>query len=148
MNAYSIFKYLHSGLRFIVVILLILAILQSLAGWFGRRRYTEGNRKVNLFAMISAHTQLLIGLVLYFLSPFVQFGATTMKDSTTRYWTVEHITMMIVALVIITIGHAKSKRANAPEAKHKAIAIFYILAVIIIVVAIAQSHRPFFGISA
>jgi len=148
MNAYTIFKYAHSGLRFIVVILLLLAIIQSLTGWFGKKAYTEGNRKVNLFAMISAHTQLLFGLVLYFLSPFVQFSANTMKDATTRYWTVEHITMMIVALVFITIGHAKSKRANTPEAKHKTIAIFYILAVLIIVVALSAGHVPLLGMSA
>jgi uncharacterized membrane protein SirB2 len=148
MNAYTIFKYAHSGLRYIVVILLLLAIIQSLAGWFGKKAYTEGNRKVNLFAMISAHTQLLFGLVLYFLSPFVQFSANTMKDATTRYWTVEHITMMIAALVFITIGHAKSKRANTPEAKHKTIAIFYILAVLIIVVALSAGHVPLFGMSA
>ncbi|WCT12036.1 cytochrome B [Mucilaginibacter jinjuensis] len=148
MNAYTIFKYIHSGLRFIVVILLLWAIIQSLAGWFGKKSYTEGNRKVNLFAMISAHTQLLFGIVLYFLSPFVQFGANTMKDATTRYWTVEHISMMIIALVVITIGHAKSKRANTPEAKHKTIAIFYIIAVIIVVVALSAGHVPLLGMSA
>lgn len=147
MTPYSIVKYLHSGLRFVVIILLLLAILQSLAGWLGRRRYTEGNRKINLFAMISAHTQLLVGLILYFLSPFVKFGGDTMKDSTLRYWTVEHIVMMILAVVLITIGHSRSKKLNAPEAKHRAIAIFYILAVVVVVVAIIQSHRPFFGIS-
>jgi hypothetical protein len=148
MNAYTIFKYIHSGLRFIVVILLLWAIIQSLAGWFGKKTYTEGNRKVNLFAMISAHTQLLFGIVLYFLSPFVQFGANTMKDATTRYWTVEHISMMIIALVIITIGHARSKRANTAEAKHKAIAIFYIIAVIIVVVALSAGHVPLLGMTA
>jgi len=148
MNAYTIFKYIHSGLRFVVVILLLWAIIQSLAGWFGKKSYTEGNRKVNLFAMISAHTQLLFGLVLYFLSPFVQFGANTMKDATTRYWTVEHISMMIIALVLITIGHAKSKRANTPEAKHKAIAVFYIIAVIIVVVALSAGHVSLLGMTA
>jgi cytochrome bd-type quinol oxidase subunit 2 len=148
MNAYTIFKYIHSGLRFVVVILLLWAIIQSLAGWFGKKTYTEGNRKVNLFAMISAHTQLVFGIVLYFLSPFVQFGANTMKDATTRYWTVEHISMMIIALVLITIGHAKSKRANTPEAKHKTIAIFYIIAVIIVVVALSAGHVPLLRMTA
>ncbi|MCJ8210611.1 cytochrome B [Mucilaginibacter sp. RS28] len=150
MNAYNIVKYLHSGFRFVVIILLVLAILQSLSGWLGRRRYTEGNRKLNLFAMISAHTQLLIGLILYFLSPFVQFNSSTMKTPLTRFWTMEHITMMIIALVLITIGHSRSKKLNAPEAKHKSIAIFYIIAMILIILAIVLSpdHRPFFGITA
>jgi len=147
MSAYEIFKYLHSGFRFIVLVLIVLAILQSLIGWLGRKTYNKGNRKLYMFAMISAHTQFLIGLILYFISPFVQFGSNTMKEATTRYWTVEHIAMMLFAIVLITIGHSKSKKATLPEAKHRAIAIFYILAVLIIVVAIIQSKRPFFAIT-
>ncbi|EHQ26353.1 hypothetical protein [Mucilaginibacter paludis] len=148
MTLYSFFKYLHSGFRYVVLILILLAIIQALAGLFGKKAYTDGNRKLNLFAMISAHTQLLIGLVLYFLSPFVQFNAQTMKQADTRYWTVEHLTMMIFALVLITIGHSRSKKAVLPEAKHRAIVVFYLLAVVVILAAIIQSHRPLFGISA
>lgn len=147
MNAYSIFKYIHSGFRFIVLILVLLAIINALTGWFGKKSYTEGNRKLNLFAMISAHTQLLLGIILYFLSPNVQFNSETMKDAITRYWTVEHLVMMIFAIILITIGHSRSKKAALPEAKHRAIAIFYILAVVVIVAAIAQGHRPLFGIT-
>jgi uncharacterized membrane protein len=99
MNAYSFFKYFHSGFRYIVIILVLAAIIGALAGWFGKKTYTEGNRKLNLFAMISVHTQFLLGLILYFLSPFVQFNSTTMKTPDTRYWTVEHITMMLFAIV-------------------------------------------------
>ena len=148
MNAYGIFRYLHSGFRYIVIILILLAIIQSLAGWFGKKPYTEGNRKLNLFAMISAHTQLLIGIVLYFLSPFVKFDSTTMKQPDTRYWTVEHLSMMLFAIILITIGHSQSKKIALPEGKHKAIAIFYILALVIVAVAIIQSKRAFFGITA
>ena len=102
---------------------------------------------MNLFTLISAHIQLLLGLVLYFVSPFVQFNSSTMKTGDLRYWTVEHITMMIIAIVLITIGHSKSKKAMLPAAKHKTIAIFYTIALAIIVLAILASKRSFFGIS-
>jgi len=148
MTAYSFFKYFHSGFRYVVVVMVLLAILQSVAGMLGKKPYTNGNRLINLFAMISAHTQLLLGIVLYFLSPFVQFGASTMKVAETRYWTVEHLAMMLFAIALITIGHSKSKKAVLPEAKHRAVFIFYGLALLIVVVAIVQSHRPFFGVSA
>jgi hypothetical protein len=59
------------------MLLLVVAALNALIGWLGNRTYSQGNRKLNLFALISAHTQLLIGLVLYFVSPFVQFGNIT-----------------------------------------------------------------------
>jgi len=127
------------------MVLVLLAILLSLAGWLGGRPYLKSNRLINLFAMISAHTQLLIGIILYFLSPLVQFNSQTMKDPTTRYWTVEHLTMMLFAIVLITIGHSRSKKLVQPQAKHRAIAIYYILALLVIVLAIIQSQRPLLG---
>ena len=142
---YNFFLHLHSGFRYVVMILLVVAILVALVGWFGKREYTSGNRKLNLFAMISAHTQFLFGLILYFVSPFVQFNSTTMKDNTTRYWTMEHAVMMLFAIALITIGHSRSKKAVLHEAKFRAIAISYSLAVLVIVVAILQSGRGFFG---
>lgn len=147
MSLYEILRYLHSGFRFIVMLLLIVAALRALIGWLGNQTYSQGTRKLNLFAMISAHTQLLIGLVLYFVSPFVQFGSNTMKEASTRYWTVEHLVMMLFAIVLITIGHSRSKKATIPAAKHRAIAIFYLLAVIVIIGAIVASKRAFFGIT-
>ena len=147
MTLYSFLLQAHSGWRYVVTILLLLAIVLSFSGWLGRKPYTPGNRKLNMFAMISAHTQLLIGIVLYFISPYVQFNSSTMKDATTRYWTVEHITMMIFAIVLITIGHSRSKKLVLPEAKHRAVAIFYILALLVIALAIVQSQRGLFGMS-
>ncbi|HEY4327429.1 MAG TPA: cytochrome B [Mucilaginibacter sp.] len=145
MDLYSIFKNLHSGFRYIVFILVLIAIVQSLLGWLGKKPYTEVNRKVNLFALISAHTQLLIGIILYFLSPYVQFNGNTMKDATTRYFTVEHWVMMIIAIVLITIGYSKSKKILLPEGKHKTIAIFYTIALLVIVGAIMAGKLPVFG---
>lgn len=147
MNAYKFFLEFHSGFRYIVMVLVLLAILVAFAGLLGKRPYTNGNRKLNLFAMISAHVQLLIGLVLYFLSPFVRFGNGVMKDADARYWTVEHLAMMIFAIVLITVGHSKSKKATLPGEKHRVIALFYLLAFVTVVVAIIQSHRPLLGMS-
>jgi hypothetical protein len=145
MSIYEIFKDIHSWFRYVVFVLVLLAIIQSLIGWLGKKAYTEGNRKINLFALISAHTQLLIGIVLYFLSPNVQFNSGTMKNDTTRYFTVEHWVMMLIAIVLITIGHSKSKRATLPENKHKTIAIFYIIAFLVIIGAIMAGKLPIIG---
>jgi hypothetical protein len=123
------------------------AIIRAWADWLGHKAYSEGNRKLNLFAMISVHTQLLVGFVLYFVSPFVRFGSDTMKNATTRYWTVEHLTGMLIAIVLITIGHARSKRGATPDAKHKSIAIFYTSALLIIAAVIILSKRGLIGMS-
>ena len=138
---------LHSGIRYIVILLFALALIMALVGLFGRRSYTEANRKVNLFSMISAHIQLLTGLILYFVSPKVMYSnmAAAMKDPIIRYWTVEHLVMMLFAVILITIGHSRSKKAIDAVNKHRAIALFYGLALLVILLAIYQSGRPIFG---
>jgi hypothetical protein len=145
MSMYEIFKDLHSGFRYIVFVLVLVAIIQSLMGWLGKKPYTEINRKINLFALISAHTQLLIGIVLYFVSPLVKFNSYTMKNDVTRYFTVEHWVGMIIAIVLITIGHSKAKRIETSEGKHKTIAIFYIIAFLVIIGTIMSGHLPVLG---
>lgn len=137
----------HSGLRYVVMLLLIIAIILSLAGWFGNKAFTAGNKRVNLFTLISTHIQLVLGLILYFVSPYVKAGemGTAMKDATLRYWTVEHIVMMLIAVTLITVGYSKSKKLLNDVAKHKTVAIFYGLAFIIIIVAIVLSGRPVIG---
>ena len=138
---------LHSGIRYIVILLFAVALIMALFGLFGRRSYTEANRKVNLFSMISAHIQLLTGLILYFVSPKVMYSnmAVAMKDPIIRYWTVEHLVMMLFAVILITIGHSRSKKAIDAVNKHRAIALFYGLALLVILLAIYQSGRPIFG---
>ena len=140
---------LHSGFRYIVLLLLVLALLLAIIGLFGKKNYTETNRKINLFAMIATHTQLLIGLILYFFSPLVNYGnmGEAMKDTMSRYWTVEHTVMMLFAIILITIGHSRSKKAAQAVNKHRAIALYYGLAILVIVVAIYQSGRPLLGMS-
>ncbi|HEY8928289.1 MAG TPA: cytochrome B [Mucilaginibacter sp.] len=142
---YSFFLQMHSGLRYIVLILVLSAIIQSLLGWLGQKPYTEANRKINLFALISVHTQLLAGIVLFFLSPNVQFNSGTMKNDVTRYFTVEHWVGMVIAIALITIGHSKSKKIVLPESKHRTIAIFYIVAMVVIVATLAVGHLSLLG---
>jgi len=146
---YKILLGLHSGIRYIVIVLFVVALVMALVGLFGRKPYTQTNRKVNLFAMITAHIQLLTGLILYFFSPNVMFSnmGAAMKDTMLRYWTVEHLVMMIFAVILITIGHSRSKKAVDALNKHRAIALFYGLALLVILLAIYQSGRPIFGSS-
>lgn len=138
---YTGLKHLHSGLRYVVLILLILAIINAISGLVGKKAYTEGSRKLNLFTLISAHIQLLVGLGLYALSTMVSFSdmATVMKTANLRYWTVEHISMMVIAIVLITVGHAKSKRGETASAKHQSIAVFYTIALVVILAAIMMA---------
>jgi uncharacterized BrkB/YihY/UPF0761 family membrane protein len=144
---YSTLLGLHSGLRYLVLLLLAVSLLLAIVGLFGKKPYTQTNRKLNLFAMISTHIQFLVGLILYFFSPLVNYSnmGQAMKETMTRYWTVEHFVMMLFAIVLITLGHSRSKKAADDFNKHRSIALYYGLAVLVIVVAIYQSGRPILG---
>lgn len=149
MNLYGILKSAHSGWRYIVLILLMVALLQALAGWLGKKGYTEGNRKLNVFTLISAHIQFLFGLILYFLSPFTKGPSS---EALYRYWKMEHIAIMLLAVILITVGNSKSKKITDGVAKHKAIAIFFGLALILIIGSIFMMvkndpSRTLFGVS-
>jgi len=132
--------HLHSALRYVVVILLVVAILKAFAGWFGNKSYTEGDRKLALFTMISVHLQLVIGLILYFISPVVQSAladmGAAMKDTELRFWAVEHIATNIIGIILITIGYSTAKRASTDKAKFTRTAIFYLIGFILIMSAI------------
>ena len=143
---YATFLLLHSLARYIVLVLLIVLIARSLMGMINKSAFSGTDGKISLFTLIATHTQFLLGLVLYFVSPFVVFSGDTMKDATMRYWTVEHISMMLIAVVLITIGRSTMKKLADGPAKHKRLFIFNTIALVIIIVAIASAKRGFFGL--
>jgi len=106
------------------------------------------DNKFSLWLFISTHIQFTLGLILYFVSPLVIFSGASMKNAVTRYWLVEHITMMIVAVALITAARSTSKKLPEPAAKHKRLFILNLIALLIILVAIwSFKDRGFFTIT-
>jgi len=133
----------HSGLRWIALLLLVASVITALQKWQGQSGYTDGNRKLYLFTLISVHLQLVIGLILYFISPKVDFSM--MSDKIYRFYTVEHITGMLIAIILITIGYSRSKRATDALTKQRLVAIFYGIGLLII---LSMIPWPFRGLGA
>jgi hypothetical protein len=149
MSIYEILKDAHSAWRYVVILLLLVAFINALSGYIGKKEYTEGNRKLNVFALISTHIQLLLGLILYFMNDWYKVDSSVAVN---RYWKMEHIAMMLIAVVLITIGNSRSKKLALPVAKHRSIFVFFGFALLIITVAIflmvkVDPSRPLFGIS-
>lgn len=140
---YNALLFTHSYLRYIILILLIVVVLASLLGMINKKPYTDGDNKLGLFLFISTHLQLLLGLILFFISPVVQFSGAAMKDDTTRYWLVEHSSAMLIAIVFITLARATSKKITDGQAKHKRMFVFNLIALVIIVFTISISGRDF-----
>jgi hypothetical protein len=146
---YEILRSAHSGWRYVVILLLLAAFITALSGFTGKKAFTEGNRKLAVFALISSHIQLLMGLLLYFMNDWYKMDSSVPSN---RYWKMEHIAMMAIAVILITVGNAKSKKAADAVAKHKNIFVFFGFALLIITVAIllmvkADASRSLFGIS-
>ena len=142
---YTFLLQAHSGLRYLVLLGLLIVIVTSLLGWLNRKPYTATDNRLSLILFIATHTQLLVGLILYFVSPFVKFDSTTMSDKMTRYWTVEHIFGMIVAVVLITLARSTSKRMTDDNAKHKRMFIFNFVALVVIAAIILIGDRKLIG---
>lgn len=126
----------HSGLRWILLILLIMTIASVFGKRSGKVAFTDGDRKLSLFTLISAHLQALLGLILYFFSQKVDFSSTTMSSPVHRFFTVEHALMMLIAVILITIGYGKAKKANA-----RGVFMYYLIALIVILLAIPWPFR-------
>jgi hypothetical protein len=138
---YDILKLTHSYLRYFILVMLIIVIVLALVGWLNKRPFTRRHDKVGLFLFICTHTQLLIGLILYFVSPVVIFSGSSMKNPGLRYWLVEHNFAMLIAIVLITLARTTSKKMPVDQNKHKRMFLFNTIALIIILVTIALSGR-------
>jgi len=135
---------LHSLLRYAVLLLLVVAIFKGYAGWFGKKEFTKGDEKTGLFLMIFSHVQLLLGFALYFATDMMKAlpgMAESMKDPVQRFWKVEHIAGMILAIVLITLGRAMAKKATESDVKHRRSAVYYTLAFILITYLIPWELR-------
>jgi uncharacterized membrane protein len=144
---HSLLLVTHSVLRYFVLILLLVVIARSLQRWLSKSSYNKMDDRLSLGLFTATHTQFLIGLILFFVSPVVIFSSASMKDLTARYWLVEHSTAMIIAIVLISVARISVKKMPDASSKHKRMFIFNVIALVIIVVMIAHSQRGFFTIS-
>ncbi|WP_324719734.1 hypothetical protein [Salinimicrobium sp. HB62] len=134
---YETVFFIHSWWAYLVLLVLIFATVNSIIGLSSKKDYGATDFRLALFTLIVSHIQLLIGLVLYFVSPYFKaFGdvgmGDVMKDSTLRLYLVEHPLMMIIALVLITMGYSKHKKKLTSKPKFKTLSIFYGIALIFI----------------
>ena len=142
---YETVLFIHSYWAYLVLLILIVATINSLVGFFANKEYGATNFRIALFTLIVSHIQLLIGIVLFFTAPYLRaFGEIgmggVMKDSTLRLYIVEHPLMMIIAVALITIGYSNHKKKLTSRPKFKMLAIFYTLALIFILSRIPWSN--------
>jgi hypothetical protein len=149
-DLYSILLHVHSIGRWILLLLLVIAIFNSLIA--GKRPFIKSDARTGLLLTIVADTMLLVGLILWYWGPkgynlIAAAGgmSNAMKDPITRFYGVEHITAMIIAIVLIHLGKAQSKKAISDKVKHSRTVIFYTIALLVILLSVPWPFRDIAG---
>ncbi len=126
---YEGIKHAHSGLRWLALIFLILAVIQAFTN--------KSNRTVSLWTMILIHTQVILGFVLYFfLSPITKNLDFNMKDAVQRFYGMEHVAMMVIVVILVTVGHSALKKGNQNRTKW-----MYLISLLVLLAGIPWPFR-------
>jgi hypothetical protein len=144
---YSLFLTLHSLFRWVVILTAIAALVQAFRGWLGRRAWTPLDDLLGLFFTVSLDIQLLLGIILYVVSPLIQNAFQDLGEAlaspSLAFFAVEHVVAMFIAVVLAHVGRALARRAEDPQVKHQRAAIFFGLAVVVILIAIPWPFLPY-----
>lgn len=144
---YSTLLALHSICRWLVLASLLFAIFRALQGWFNKKQFTRIDNLVRHSTATIAHIQLILGIGLYFTSPLTNYFLNNFKvavhERDARFFGMEHSFMMLLAIIIITIGSAKSKRKQTDNDKFKTMLIWFTIGLIIIITSIPWQFSPF-----
>jgi len=142
---YNGLLHLHSLLRWVILLLLLIAIFRSISD--RTKPFTNGHRKTGLFLMITADLMLLVGLYQWFVGDWglksIQTNgmSVVMKNSVLRFFAIEHMVGMLIAIILIHIGYSFSKKNIPDSTKHKRAILFYSLALLIILISIPWPFR-------
>ncbi|WP_126973904.1 hypothetical protein [Gynurincola endophyticus] len=150
---YSILLSLHSGVRWLVLICILYALYRAYTGYTKKREFNQADNAIRHWTATMAHIQMIIGILLYVKSPVVQYFwknvSAASRNGQYIFYALIHLLLMLTAIILLTIGSAKAKRANTAYRKYKIILLWFSLALLIILVAIPWpfsplSNRPYF----
>ena len=136
---YSFIQKFHSGWAYLALLLLFVAVVNSLIGYLSKKEFMAKDKKIALYALIATHIQLVVGLILYFVSPLGKASFGNMKDAALRLTSLEHPLINIIAIALITVGWSKHKKGQTSETKFKPLAFFYAIGLVLILARIPWS---------
>jgi uncharacterized membrane protein len=141
---YPIIQPIHSYLAYLTLFLLAFATINGIMGANSQKAFEDKHLRINKFALIATHTMFLLGIILLFISPITQTAfadmKATMKNGVLRQYAIEHPTVNLIAVILVTIGNARVKRAVGNGKKFKQTMIFFGLALVLILSRIPWSN--------
>lgn len=150
---YQLLTFLHTSLRWLVLLSLIIATLKAYRGYSHKKEFKPGDNTIRHWTATIAHIQLMIGITLYFQSPLIKYFLHHFNEAKKNldlvFFGLIHSTLMFTAIVLVTIGSALSKRMQTDREKFRTMLIWYAVALLIIFIAIPWpfsplAKRPFF----
>ena len=139
MDITKILTHAHGGFRYLLLVVIALAIFRFFTGWNKNRVFETLDKKLALWTLILAHLQLVFGLVLYFIKGYpntLASGQIEMSNGIERYFAVEHLVMMLAAIALITVGYSRAKRMKHDFKKFKLLLWTYLASVIIVSISL------------
>lgn len=144
---YALLLTLHSLFRWIFLLLLLYAVYQAWRGSISYKPFRKLDNTIRVVTVTAAHIQLTIGIILYFASPIISYFLHNFKEAVhqrdIRFFGMEHITLMILAVTFITVGSSSAKRKTTDQQKFKTIAIWFSIALFLILISIPWPFSPF-----
>jgi hypothetical protein len=151
---YGILLMLHSAMRWLALFSLIYAVYRAYRGWHTKSVFTKADDRTRHITATIVHIQLMLGLALYFISPVIDYFWSEMGEAVKireiRFFGLEHFLLMLVAIICISVGSVIAKRQPTDAQKFKKIYVWYLVALILIVIAIPwpfsplSAQRPYF----
>lgn len=143
---YLIVLSIHNILRWLVIIFAVLALFRMYRGWLGRREWTKADDQAGMLFTIILDLQLLVGAILYFfLSPVTTAmlsGTLSSRGPSVTFFGLEHVLVMLAAVIVAHIGRSMAKKAPDSTAKFRRAALWFSASVLMILIAIPWPFSP------
>lgn len=141
---YQALTFYHSIFRWLVLIALLYSICRAAKGYYSNAVFSKTDNSVRHWTATICHLQLMLGISLYTQSPIVKYYWVNLKDAgwELAFFSVIHMLMMLIAIVLITIGSSKAKRMPTDRQKFKTMLVWYAIGLLIILIAIPWPFSP------
>jgi Type IV secretion system pilin len=150
---YQTLTFYHSIVRWLVLASLLYAIYRAYKGYTSNAKFSKTDNSIRHWTATIAHIQLVIGITLYTQSPIIKYFWKNFNEAIhnidTAFFGLLHIILMLIAIILITIGSALSKRKTTDKEKYKTMLVWFSISLIIIFIAIPWpfsplANRPYF----
>ena len=127
----------HHLLFFVLFLMLLISIIRSFIVGFMNKNLDFKKSKILSITILTAHLQLVFGVILFSQFAFsVSDFTSIMQDSILRFKYIEHPSIMLLAIIILSIGRVKAKKMEDTKQYARTIFTYFLIAFILILLRV------------